>query len=186
MKVTQGEPANFDNFATVWTKFDTQATWWISADELPPMLLELGPPLGARKNADSAKLTKFISDLNVPSHDGKHHFSEVLYCLARRIGGVSLPQSKLTEQIEDEMKEAFPAYQKDPSNIITAVQRITVFKFIERLRQRIILNKLDRHERTGEEFCGLALPGVTNEECKAAGIILRYTRRMIQNRDSIV
>lgn len=186
MKVTSGENVNYDDYARAWTKFDPDTTWWIEGDQLPFFLENVGRPLGFPKDLGSSDRLKFISDLNVPAHNGRHHFSEVLYCLARRLGGVSLPESSLTAEIESQMRQQFPVYQKDPSTIITAVQRLSVYKFITRLRGHIILRKLADSERTGEPFKPLVTLGVAQEEAFAGAIILRYTRKMVALSDSIV
>jgi len=187
MKATQGaEALNYDNFASIWTTYDAEITWYIAADDLPDLLLNLGPPLGlgGAQPGENVEVMKFISDLNIPSHEGRHHFSEVLYCLARRLGGVSLPESSLATQIEGEMKKIFPVYQRNPASIITAVQRIAVYKFVQRLRMKMILRRYTAYEETQEPFVN-TLKGVTQEEALAGAIILKHVRHMVQSCDPI-
>ena len=102
------------------------------------LLHELGevcPPLGISRDVPQKELHLFIDELNIPSHSGKHHFNEVLYCLARKLSGVALPEGHLTENIEAEMKAKFPVYGRDAEGIITASQRTSVFKFLMKLKQ---------------------------------------------------
>jgi len=183
MKVTSGETINYDQFATTWTKYDTEVTWWMSGDQLVDFLGDLSRPLGFPNEVDETAKIQFISDANIPSHDGKHHFSEVLYCLARRLGGVSLPESSLSNEIETQMRKTFPVYKKDPSTIVTAIQRLSVYKFINKLRQRIIIKKLKKHRATGEPFA--ADLGLTSEECRAGAIIMSCTLQMVVAQDPV-
>lgn len=188
MKVTKGEPVSFDIFSNGWFKYDPDGTKWIDADVMDNLLYELDEPLGVSRDMSSKEVLMFIDELNIPSHAGKHHFDEVLYCLARRIGGVALPQGHLTEQIEGAMQQSFPVYQRDAETVITASQRLSVFKFLMKLKQDILLRKLNQYEAGSEwkETCWSKKAGLSPEELLAGAKILRFVRQMVQSRDPII
>merc|ERR1711865_21219 len=86
------------------------------------------------------------------------------------------------------MKDKFPVYQRDAQSVITASQRITVSKFVMRLKQDILVRKLERHWEVGEpwqETCWSKAAGLTAEELKAGATILVRTRQMVSSNDPI-
>merc|ERR1712195_336423 len=107
---------------------------------------------------------------------------------ARRIGGVALPQGHLTEQIEGAMQDKFPVYQRDAKTVITASQRLSVFKFLMKLKQDILLRKLNQYEAGAEwkETCWSKKAGLSSEELLAGAKILRFVRQMVQSGDPII
>jgi len=187
MKVSQGEPVSYETFAESWYRFDEDATMWIDADLMTALLFDLGEPLGCSREMSTKEILLFIDSLNVPSHQGRHHFNEVLYCLARNLGGVALPPGTLVDTIDESMKETFPVYQREAEGVITASQRLSVFKFLMKLKQDILLRKLEEHE-AGQEWKSTAWSlknGLTAEELLAGAKILKYIRQMVHSQDPI-
>jgi hypothetical protein len=72
--------ADLDKFSKTWTKFDPQASLVIPISELPPLLLELGSPLGS-SGVKEAQLMAL--EMRVPIMKGGHHFTEVFAAVAR-------------------------------------------------------------------------------------------------------
>jgi len=188
MKVTTSENVNYDDFSNLWSKYDEVGDGWLPGDDLLLFLAELGPPIGFPPDLPKSEYVNFITDLNIPSHEGEFHFSEVLFCLARRIAGASLPESMITEEIERHMKDKFPVYQKDPNTIITAVQRLAMSKFCQKIKEKLLLKAVKAHLTAGAPFVGpigLVKHDITQEQCLAAGTMLLLTCQMIKNGDPV-
>jgi len=178
MKASQGELFPSDLYQQEWSRLDPTGSGWIDADKLQDLLIGLDAPYGVPSDVNPKDLLVTMSALNVPSHNGRHHFAEVLYCVVRRMVGVALPSGQLVDTMMDEMQAQFPVSKLDPNTIVTAAQRKATYKVIERLKQRVLLTKLELQQEQGGPFNG------TSQE-EAAAKMLFYVYFMIRHQDCI-
>ncbi|KAH8607952.1 putative Ion transport protein Voltage dependent L type calcium channel IQ associated [Trypanosoma vivax] len=72
-------------FRHLWSKADPNATLVLRAWHLPKLLESLRPPLGLSSRHNRAELMRLLREYEIPDHDGKVHYHEVLLPLARRV-----------------------------------------------------------------------------------------------------
>jgi len=78
-----------NNFRTVWSKFDPEATSFISVGSLRKFLQALGPPLGFDAETKKSKFMqeKFLSKLDLPVYNNlqDHMFMDILEALTFQV-----------------------------------------------------------------------------------------------------
>ena len=99
---------NIEDFQRLWSELDPNATNYIPASMLIPLVLELKPPLGLNGISGNASQAcqKLIMNTNIPARHGKVHYLEVLHALAARVSGTHLPpseESRIHEKIVDRL-----------------------------------------------------------------------------------
>ena len=178
MKASQGDSFPSGLYQQEWSRLDPTGSGYIDADKLKDLLINIDAPYGVSPDVNPTDLLIMLSALNIPSHNGKHHFSEVLYCIIRRAVGVVLPPGQLVDTMMQEMKNQFPVSNLDPDMIVTAAQRRVTYKVIEKLKQRVLLNKLSSQQEKGGDF-----DGTWQEE--AAAKMIYFVFFMIRHQDCI-
>ena len=81
------EQDDLDKFTSIWTSFDPDATWYINAEDIKRLVLQLDAPLGLA-NSSAENVAAFMKDqciLEIPVNDeGKVNIVHIAAQLAKR------------------------------------------------------------------------------------------------------
>ena len=96
-------------FQEQWMQLDPEGTHFIPATNLPRLLTRmLQPPLGVdihnTPHGPAVAILHRLQDAWLPVRDGKIHFHETIFALARCAAGQRLPECALRDQLDKEMR----------------------------------------------------------------------------------
>ncbi|GET92138.1 calcium channel protein, putative [Leishmania tarentolae] len=72
-------------FCRLWSKKDPNGTMWLPSAVLPELLEELRLPLGISDRRNRVEVMQLLREYNIPDHNGRVYYYEVLLPLARRV-----------------------------------------------------------------------------------------------------
>merc|ERR1712019_194621 len=89
-------------FSSAWAMFDPYATKFIQHTQISDLLYTIEPPLGVGKAGSRHKVWQVINEISIPVHDNcRIHYAEVLFALAKRMCGTTLPDdTKIYQKIQ--------------------------------------------------------------------------------------
>nr|CAJ2471590.1 unnamed protein product [Leishmania braziliensis] len=76
-------------FCRLWSKRDPNGTMWLPSALLPELLEELRLPLGVSDRRNRIEVLRLLREYNIPSHNGRVYYYEVLMPLARRVMAIA-------------------------------------------------------------------------------------------------
>jgi hypothetical protein len=96
-----------EEFREVWLRWDPKGTFTIPSHSLFAVLRSLSKPLGKMNLGHNgyvegtlrAEMLNWMSELDIPDHDGVVHFMEVLTALSYHVSGTPLPLNETTKRV---------------------------------------------------------------------------------------
>ncbi|CAC9536293.1 putative calcium channel protein [Leishmania infantum JPCM5] len=76
-------------FCRLWSKRDPNGTMWLPSAVLPELLEELRLPLGVSDRRNRVEVMQLLREYNIPDHNGRVYYYEVLLPLARRVMAIA-------------------------------------------------------------------------------------------------
>ncbi|KAG5493813.1 hypothetical protein JKF63_01645 [Porcisia hertigi] len=123
-------------FRLLWSKRDPNATMWLPSAVLPELLEELRLPLGISDRRNRIELLRLLREYNIPDHNGRVYYYEVLMPLAQRVMAIAFLEaddadtsgSQAPRDIAWHLSErslgALPAsYRKVPPSSVTVAEQ---------------------------------------------------------------
>ncbi|KAG5468132.1 hypothetical protein LSCM1_02105 [Leishmania martiniquensis] len=123
-------------FCRLWSRKDPNGTMWLPTAVLPELLEELRLPLGISDRRNRLEVLQLLREYNVPDHNGRVYYYELLMPLARRVMAIAFLEAddvstigrqaprEIAWRLSERSLGALPAsYEKvQPSRITVAEQ----------------------------------------------------------------
>ncbi|KPI83192.1 putative calcium channel protein [Leptomonas seymouri] len=81
-------------FCKLWSKRDPNGTMWLASTALPELLEELRLPLGVSDRRNRVEVMQLLREYNIPDHNGRVYYYEVLMPLARRVMAMAFNEAQ--------------------------------------------------------------------------------------------
>lgn len=86
-------------FCRLWAKRDPNGTMWLATSALPGLLEELRLPLGVSDRHNRVEVMQLLREYNIPDHNGRVYYYEVLLPLARRVMAMAFHEAQDAQTI---------------------------------------------------------------------------------------
>jgi hypothetical protein len=141
-------------FCRLWSKRDPNGTMWLDSSALPELLEELRLPLGVSDRHNRIEMMQLLREYNIPDHNGRVYYYEVLMPLARRVMAMAFNEaqdaqttggqapSELAWRLSERSLGALPdSFAKvEPSRVTVAEQYAAAFVQAAYRRDRAMRN----------------------------------------------
>lgn len=101
-----------EEFREMWLRWDPQGSFTIPSHSLFALLQSLSKPLGKMTHGNGyvegpsrAELLRWMSELDIPDHNGVVHFTDVLTALSYHVSGTPLPLNETTRKVSRSLEE---------------------------------------------------------------------------------
>ncbi|KEG15652.1 putative calcium channel protein [Trypanosoma grayi] len=84
-------------FRELWSARDPNATLVLRTKQLPELLEALRPPLGLTSRHNRVELLRLLREYDIPDHNGRVHYHEVLLPLARRVLAMAFSEDEIDD-----------------------------------------------------------------------------------------